>query len=76
MFVKLFTSPTCANCPAIKKRLDEAGISYVTLDVSSPEARDELFSYGVRAVPYLHAENAVGSEYKAIGGGINIQSLK
>ena len=76
MFVKLYTSPTCTNCGPVKQRLEAEGIDYELLDVSDPKARDELFSLGARAVPYLHAENAVGSEYKALGAGINIKSLK
>lgn len=74
--IKLFTSPTCSNCPGIKQRLDEAGLQYTALDVSLPEAREELFSHGVRAVPYLIAENAYGSEYKALGAAIHIGRLK
>lgn len=74
--IKLFTSQTCANCPGIKKQLDEAGLQYTTVDASTPEGREELFSHGVRAVPYLVAVNAYGSEYKALGVGINIKSLK
>lgn len=76
MFVKLYTSPTCANCPSVKQRLEEAGIQYEIRDVSDLEARQELFNQGVRSVPYLHAENAYGSEYKALGNAINVQSLK
>lgn len=75
-FVKLYTSPSCTNCGPVKKRLTEAGIQFETRDVSSPEAREELFTQGVRAVPYLHAVNAVGSEYKALGDAINVNSLK
>lgn len=74
--IKLYTSPTCTNCPAIKQRLDTAGLQYTVRDVSHPEARDELFSLGVRAVPYLVAVNATGSDYKALGAAINVQSLK
>lgn len=76
MFVKLYTSPTCSNCGPIKKKLEESGITFEVRDISDPEARQELFNQGVRAVPYLHAENAYGSEYKALGSAINPQSLK
>lgn len=76
MFVTLYTSPTCSVCGPIKQKLNEAGIEYTEVCVSDPEARDELFSHGVKAVPYLHAENAYGSEYKALGSGINVNSLK
>lgn len=76
MYVKLYTSPTCSACPSVKKSLDEAGINYELRDVSDPEARSELFSLGVRAVPYLVAENRHGSEYKALGTGINPTSLQ
>lgn len=74
--IKLYTSPTCSNCPAIKQRLAAAGLAYTLRDVSDPEAREELFSQGVRAVPYLYAVNATGSEYKALGAAINVNSLK
>ena len=76
MFVKLYTSPTCTNCAPVKERLKAAGIEYVERNVSEQEAFDALSAQGVRAVPYLHAENAVGSEYKALGSGINVKSLK
>lgn len=75
MFVKLYTSPTCTNCGPVKQRLKEAGIEYEERDCSDPQAREELYFQGVRAVPYLHAENSVGSEYKALGTGINVASL-
>lgn len=76
MFVRLYTSPTCTNCGPVKARLEEAGIAFEIRDVSDSKARQELFDQGVRAVPYLHAQNAYGSEYKALGGAINITSLK
>ncbi len=75
MFVKLYTTPNCTNCGPVKQRLDEAGIEYEIRDCSDPQAREELYFQGVRAVPYLHAENSAGSEYKALGGGIHIASL-
>lgn len=76
MTVKLYTTPTCANCPAVKRELDKAGIAYETVDVSDEEAREELFSYGVRGVPYLVATNGYGSEYKALGNAITVKSLQ
>lgn len=76
MNVKLFTTADCRNCPGIKKQLDEAGIKYETVDVTSDlEAREELLSYGVRGVPYLVATNGYGSEYKALGNAITVKSL-
>lgn len=74
--IKLYTSPTCSLCPGVQEQLEAAGLTYKLMDVSRPEAREELFSHGVRAVPYLHAINAHGSDYKALGSGINITSLK
>lgn len=76
MNVKLYTSPTCGACPAIKERLDASGIKYTLCDVSDLKYRDELFSLGVRAVPYLIATNSHGSEYQALGTGINVTSLE
>lgn len=40
MFMKtvtLYTTPTCAFCPAIKKLLDKADVDYTELDVSQDE---------------------------------------
>ena len=76
MYVKLYTSPTCGNCPAIKKALDESGISYELIVVNNEEGKTALFNEGVKSVPYISAENRYGSEYKALGNGININSLK
>ena len=73
--IKLYTTPTCVNCPAVKKKLDAAGIEYISVDASLSEGREELFAQGVRGVPYLHAVNAYGSEYKALGNAITIKSL-
>lgn len=63
MFVKLYTSPDCTKAPDIKKRLNDAGIGYNYFTVTNK-------------VPYLHAENEHGSEYKAMGNTINITALK
>lgn len=74
--IKLFSTESCSNCPGIKKMLKEVSLQFTEVDAGTPEGREELFSHGVRAVPYLVAENAYGSEYKALGNGINIKSLK
>lgn len=76
MFVHLYTSPSCTNCAPVKQRLEQAGIQYEQRDISDNSFKEELFKQGVRAVPYLHAENQAGSEYKALGSGINIKSLQ
>lgn len=74
--VTLFTTATCSVCKPIKQKLVEAGISFEEVDAGHPEGREALFSYGARAVPFLHAVNAHGSEYQALGTGINVKSLK
>ena len=74
--IKLFTTDTCAICPPIKKQLDASGLDYELVDAGTPEGREALFALGVRRAPYLVAENAFGSEYKALGTAITVESLK
>lgn len=76
MFVKLYSAGWCGSCESVKQRLSASGIPYEVVDVDKPSVLEELSKQGVRAVPYLHAENAVGSEYKALGNAINVNSLK
>lgn len=76
MKVKLFTTPDCVFCPTVKRLLDRDNIPYESIDASTPEGREALFKTGVRAVPYLEAENDYGSEHKAVGSAISVASLK
>ncbi len=43
MKIKVYTTPTCAFCPAVKKFLDEKGVSYEEIDITeNPEAAEEM----------------------------------
>jgi len=43
MKIKVYTTPTCAFCPAVKKVLDEKGVEYEEIDITQDEkAAEEL----------------------------------
>jgi len=37
MKIKVYTTPTCAYCPAVKKLLEKEGVEYKEVDVSEDE---------------------------------------
>ncbi len=51
----LYTTPTCAFCPLVKKFLEEKGVEYEEIDVSEDEkARQEMIEKsGQMSVPVV-----------------------
>ncbi len=41
MKIKVYTTPTCAFCPAVKKFLDEKGVDYEEIDITQDEKEAE-----------------------------------
>lgn len=63
MELKVFTLPTCKNCPAAKKTSREIarkyGLKYVEVDLSTPSGRLEGFKYQIMSTPSIAIENEV-----------------
>ena len=49
MIVTLFSTPTCPNCPPVKRILDEIGVQYEVVDMHSEAGA--MYRGKVRAVP-------------------------
>ncbi len=77
--VTVLSTPTCAHCMALKKFLDEKGIKYKTIDVSSDmKAQKEMIertSQTTVPVVYIDDEVVVGFDIKRISELLNIVVL-
>jgi glutaredoxin-like protein NrdH len=52
--VTLFTAPSCVQCTATKRALDQRGITYDVVDISQDlEARDRFVAMGHRSAPVV-----------------------
>ena len=48
----LYTSPGCPDCAAVRRYLNDRGVSFVERDVTAPGIADEAKArYGVRIAP-------------------------
>ena len=55
MNVTVYTKPNCVQCNMTKKRLEDKGIAYSTVDITQdPEALDKLISQGFQAAPVVN----------------------
>ena len=48
---KLFTTPTCPNCPPVKERMKTVELEGKEIDAATDEGREEAIKHGVMAVP-------------------------
>ena len=73
--VKILTSPTCSYCHAAKDLLNQQGISYQEIDVTSTdiavqhEVQQLLDKSGVRTVPQIYIDE------KPVGGFRDLSEL-
>lgn len=52
--VTVYTTPTCPQCNATKKKLTKLGVAFTTVDVSQDDqARDYVQSLGYVAAPVV-----------------------
>jgi len=76
MELKVFTLPTCANCPAAKKLSQEVaekyGLKYAEVDISTPDGQLDGLMYQVMSTPSI----AIGSEVIARGKLISREKLE
>ena len=55
MSVIVYTKPNCVQCNMTKKRLEDRGIPYATVDITQdPDALDKLISQGFQAAPVVN----------------------
>lgn len=58
--IKIYSSPTCANCTAAKEYLKEKGYEYEEKNISSDaEAKKELLAMGYMGVPIIFVDDEV-----------------
>ncbi len=48
---KLFTTPTCPGCPAIKEHMKSMTLEGEIFDASTPEGSEEAAKHEIRSVP-------------------------
>ena len=71
--ITLYSTRTCGFCRAVKSLLDDKGISYEEIDISSdPELRGEMMTKanGLRTVPQIFINDA------HLGGFSDLYSLQ
>lgn len=62
MRYKLFTTPTCPSCPAVKEHMSKQELDGEFIDASQPENREEVGKYSITHVPtvlFLDSEDKV-----------------
>ena len=65
MTVTVFTKPQCQQCEATKRRMNERGITFETVDLSeNPETLAQLVHAGYRQAPVVITPDASWSGYR------------
>lgn len=63
MELKIFTLPTCKNCPAAKKISQEVarkyGLKYTEVDISTPDGQLDGLMYQVMSTPSIAIDDEV-----------------
>lgn len=56
MTVTVYTNPNCIQCDMTKKKMDQLGIQYSTIDLSTDqESLDKVLEMGYRSAPVVIA---------------------
>jgi len=57
--IRIYSTPVCPNCKALKTALESRGVPYQEVDLSTPQALTELAMQGVfaTAAPVLQVGN-------------------
>ena len=53
MKYKLFTTPSCKSCPAVKNFVSTLSLDVELIDASTEQGREQALKYGVRSVPTM-----------------------
>ncbi|MCX7922559.1 MAG: glutathione S-transferase N-terminal domain-containing protein [Clostridia bacterium] len=61
MYIKVYSTPSCTYCTALKKYLDEKNISYENIDVSQDRAAaaEMIAKSGQRAIPVIDIDGNI-----------------
>ena len=55
MNVVIYTKPNCVQCNMTKKRFEDNGVAYTTVDITTdPAALDTLIEQGFKAAPVVN----------------------
>ncbi len=71
MNVEVFSGPNCNYCKRAKELLDQKGVAYTDLDISTPEHRDEF----IRRLPRARAIPQIFFNGEHIGGCEDLELL-
>ncbi len=70
MKLKVFTLPTCTNCPAAKRVSQEVaqkhGLEYVEVDISTPDGQLEGLMHQVMSTPSISIDDEVVARGKLL----------
>lgn len=70
MELKVFTLPTCTDCPAAKKISEEMaqryGLQYKEIDISTPEGQLDGLMYQIMSTPSIALDNEVISRGRPV----------
>lgn len=72
MKLKVFTLPTCRNCPAAKKITqgiaDKYGLEFLEVDISTPDGQLEGLMHQIMSTPSIAIDNEVLSRGNILSG--------
>jgi glutaredoxin len=54
--IKIYTAPNCPYCKMLKEDLNSCGVPYEEMSAGDPEARKEMISKGIKAVPVVEVD--------------------
>lgn len=50
---KIFTTPTCKNCPSVKEFMKTVELNGQEINAADPKGREEAMKKGIRSVPTI-----------------------
>lgn len=63
--ITIYTKPHCVQCDAAKRALDQAGITYTTVDISiDDEAREYVLALGYLQAPVVVTDSEHWSGFR------------
>lgn len=73
--MKIYTKTVCPKCMLLKSKLDNLGISYITINIDKDDSvRDYLLDRGLMAAPILELDGNFYTDMKEIDIAISKMS--